>query len=85
MANAETYAVGVLELACKIAGKERVDLPFKINIPLNELGIDSLDLIDLVMECEERWGVEIKEDDLPVPTTALHLGAAIAARPRRED
>lgn len=77
--NAESYAVGVLELAHKVACKEAVDLPGKINVPLAEIGVDSLDLIDLVMECEERWEVQISEDKLPVPTTALHLGAAIEA------
>lgn len=79
METVEAYAVGVLEIACKIACTERVDLSNKVNAPLAELGIDSLDLIDLVMECEERWSVEIKEAELPVPTTALHLGEAIRA------
>lgn len=29
-----------------------------------DLGINSLELADLVMLCEERFGIEIKDDDL---------------------
>lgn len=87
MANAEDYAVGVLELAAKInpVGAKAPVEGGLIYVPLSDLGIDSLDMVDLVMECEERWSVEINEDNLPVPTTALHIGKVIEAFPRRED
>ena len=31
---------------------------------INDLGINSLELADLVLMCEERFGIEIKDDDI---------------------
>lgn len=31
---------------------------------VNDLGINSLELADMVLLCEERFGVEIKDDDI---------------------
>lgn len=31
----------------------------------NDLRINSLELADMVLMCEERFGVEIKDEDLP--------------------
>ncbi|MBR6558721.1 MAG: acyl carrier protein [Clostridia bacterium] len=31
----------------------------------NDLRINSLELADMVLMCEERFGIEIKDDDLP--------------------
>ena len=33
--------------------------------PLADLGIQSLDVISVLFEIEERWGVTIEEEDLP--------------------
>ena len=30
----------------------------------NDLGINSIELADLVMQCEDRFGIEIQEDDI---------------------
>ncbi|MBR3893743.1 MAG: acyl carrier protein [Clostridia bacterium] len=30
----------------------------------NDLGINSIELADLVMMCEERFGIEIQDDDI---------------------
>lgn len=30
----------------------------------NDLGINSIELADLVMTCEEKFGVEIEDDDI---------------------
>ena len=30
----------------------------------NDLGINSLELADLILLCEEKFGVEIKDDDI---------------------
>ena len=30
----------------------------------NDLGINSIELADLVMTCEEKFGVEIKDEDI---------------------
>lgn len=31
---------------------------------INDLGINSLELADLILMCEERFGIEIKDDDI---------------------
>ena len=31
---------------------------------VNDLGINSLELADLILLCEERYGIEIQDDDL---------------------
>ncbi len=31
---------------------------------INNLGINSLELADLVLLCEERYGIEVKDDDI---------------------
>ncbi len=31
----------------------------------NDLGINSIELADLVMLCEERFGLEINDEDIP--------------------
>ena len=35
----------------------------------NDLGINSIELADLVMQCEDRFGIEIEEDDIRKFTT----------------
>jgi len=34
--------------------------------PLADLGIQSLDVVSVLFEIEERWGVTIDEEDLPL-------------------
>ena len=36
---------------------------------VNDLGINSIELADLVMLCEERFGIEIEDDDIHKFTT----------------
>lgn len=31
---------------------------------VNDLGINSLELADLIMICEERYGIEVDDDDI---------------------
>lgn len=31
---------------------------------INDLGINSLELADLILLCEEKFGIEIKDDDI---------------------
>ena len=31
---------------------------------VNDLGINSLELADLILLCEERYGIEIQDDDI---------------------
>ena len=31
---------------------------------VNDLGVNSLELADLILVCEEKFGIEIKDDDI---------------------
>jgi acyl carrier protein len=31
---------------------------------INDLGINSLELADLILLCEEKFGLEVKDDDI---------------------
>ena len=35
----------------------------------NDLGVNSLDLADMILLCEERFGIEINDDDIHKFTT----------------
>ena len=35
----------------------------------NDLGINSIELADLVMQCEDKFGIEIQDDDIRGFTT----------------
>ena len=41
----------------------------------NDLGINSIELADLVMQCEETFGIEIQDDDIRNFTTVRDVVA----------
>ena len=54
------------ELLDIIATEANVDrATLKRESPLADLGIQSLDVVSVLFEIEERWGVTIDEEDLP--------------------
>lgn len=34
----------------------------KINVSFQDLGVDSLDMVQIIMKCEEQFGLEIPDD-----------------------
>ena len=46
---------------------------------IDDLKADSLDIVDLVTGLEERYGLEISEDDLPTLKTVGDVAAYVAA------
>lgn len=76
MANAEEYAQGVVELTKLQLGIPREEA-VAIDRKLSEYGVDSLDVMEIVMACEERWSIEINESDLPDDPTALDVAKKI--------
>ncbi len=63
------------ELKQLIAAKYQLD-PAKITreVTLDELGLDSLDLVELAMAIETGWGTRVTDDEL---TEAGHVGGVI--------
>lgn len=47
------------------------------NTDLKTLGLDSLDLVELIMDIEEKFGVEFNNDELMNLTTISDVYAAI--------
>lgn len=45
----------------------------------NDLGINSIELADLVMLCEDKFGIEIKDDDIRKFTTVADVVAYLEA------
>lgn len=76
MATVEEYAAGVVEIT-----KLQLSIPSEeviaIDRKLSEYGVDSLDVMEIVMACEERWFIEINESDLPDDPTALDVAKKI--------
>ncbi len=44
-------------------GKNDVDITLESDI-INDVGLDSLDIVDLIMEIEDRWGVVADDEDI---------------------
>jgi acyl carrier protein len=47
------------------------------NVTLLDLGLDSLSLLELLMLVDERIGVEIRVEDVPVQTSLAELATLI--------
>ena len=46
---------------------------------INDLGINSLELADLIMQCEDKFGVEISDDDIHKFVTIADIVAYLEA------
>jgi hypothetical protein len=54
--------------------------PFDGNAPLDRLGLDSLDLVELLMTIDELFGVRLTTDDFKSARTVDDLAQSIVAR-----
>jgi len=57
------------EIESRVAGiinsrNPAIDLSSAVGMPLTELGIDSIELLNIVFEIEEAFGIAIEDDDL---------------------
>ena len=51
---------------------DREDIKMEAELS-NDLGINSIELADLVMLCEDKFGIEIKDDDIRKFTTVADV------------
>ena len=51
---------------------DREDITMEAELS-NDLGINSIELADLVMLCEDKFGIEIKDDDIRKFTTVADV------------
>ncbi len=52
----------VVEIVCEQLNTKKEDVKRETSF-INDLGADSLDTVELVMEFEERFGIEIPDQD----------------------
>ena len=52
----------VVEIVCEQLNAKKEDVKLETSF-INDLGADSLDTVELVMEFEERFGIEIPDSD----------------------
>jgi acyl carrier protein len=45
----------------------------KANMPFNEAGVDSLELINIILEVEEKFGIKIPDEDIDTLNTVDNI------------
>lgn len=55
------------------------DLSALGQMKVNDLGLDSLDLLQFVVDIEDRLGIEADADDLPVDASLADLATFLSA------
>ena len=61
-AKADDVKEKVIEIVCEQLNAKKEDVKMETSF-INDLGADSLDTVELVMEFEERFDVEIPDSD----------------------
>lgn len=56
--------MNVLDEIKKVLKERGISKPIDLNAELKTLGLDSLDLMDLVIEAEKKCGIQIPDDKL---------------------
>ena len=62
MASTEEIRAGLAEIVNDLAGTAVEDVQLDKSF-VDDLGVDSLSMVEIIYECEERFGVEIPDED----------------------
>ncbi|WP_297750443.1 acyl carrier protein [uncultured Tessaracoccus sp.] len=62
MASTEEIRTGLAEIVNDLAGTAVEDVQLDKSFG-DDLGVDSLSMVEIIYECEERFGVEIPDED----------------------
>jgi acyl carrier protein len=63
MASTEEIRAGLAEIVNEIAGIPVEDIQLEKSFT-DDLDVDSLSMVEVVVAAEERWGVQIPDDDV---------------------
>lgn len=70
--NPDTPAGYVPAMLCELLGVDEAEVTPGADLA-NDLGADSLDLVEMVMDCEERFGIEIQDEQADKVKTVQQL------------
>lgn len=62
MASTEEIRTTLAEIVNDLAGVAAEDVQLDKSF-VDDLGVDSLSMVEIIYECEDRFGVEIPEED----------------------
>lgn len=62
MANTEEIRVQLAEIVNDLAGIAAEDVQLEKSF-IDDLGVDSLSMVEIIYECEDKFGVEIPDED----------------------
>ena len=69
----------VLEIVAKQAGTSVTEITADTHV-INDLGFDSLDVMETVMELEDQFSIGVEEDDIPTLNTPKLISEYVVAR-----
>lgn len=69
----------VMEIVAKQAGTSVNEITADTHV-INDLGFDSLDVMETVMELEDQFSIGVEEDDIPTLTTPRLIAEYVAVR-----
>lgn len=69
----------VKSLLCDNLGIDENDVTMEANL-IDDLNIDSLDVVELIMAVEEEFGIEIPDEDVEKVTTVGNMVDYIASK-----
>ena len=69
----------VKALLCDNLGIDENDVTMEANL-IDDLNIDSLDVVELIMAVEEEFGIEIPDEDVEKVTTVGNMVDYIASK-----
>jgi len=69
----------IKELLCDNLGIDENDVTMDANL-VDDLNIDSLDVVELIMAIEEEFGIEIPEEDVEKVTTVGSMVDYVASK-----
>lgn len=70
--NPDTPAGYVPAMLCELLGVDEAEVTPEASLT-DDLGADSLDLVEMVMDCEERFSIEIQDEQADKVKTVQQL------------
>lgn len=80
--TAPEFLESIADAIRSVSAKSRGTLITPGSLLLEELALDSLDLVAVILELQDRFEIEIEPDDIPQMRTVADLAATLASHLR---